>query len=127
MLLSTFNISQEWLVTIRKKYQEIGFIFANQTEKHDVRPLKYGEQTKKTVENHINSIPRVESHYVRAIGQREYFDEDLNLKKLYDMYFEWILINNDEDATVGSFRQYKEHFANQFNIGFFRGVLHSKK
>ncbi|KAK3928028.1 Halomucin [Frankliniella fusca] len=42
--------------------------------KHGKRPKKITEAQKETVRNHINSYPRIPSHYVRSRIKREYVD-----------------------------------------------------
>ena len=56
------------------------------------RPDKRGQHKKKVVQDselqlvmdHINSFPRVQSHYHRAKTSREYMEAKLNLAKMYD-------------------------------------------
>lgn len=50
---------------------------------------KISEQDKNFVREHINSIPRLESHYCRMRTNKEYFDTSFNFARLYELYTEW--------------------------------------
>ena len=53
------------------------------------RPITQGKHVKKktpeeqitAIKEHINSFPRVESHYCRAETHKEYLETDLSIKK----------------------------------------------
>ena len=64
---------------------------------------------------HINSIPRVESHYIRADSSREYFEGSLDLSTLYRMYVEKC---NSEKEAVAKKHVYETIFNTEFNTGF---------
>ena len=53
---------------------------------------------KEGVRRHINSIPRVESHYIRADSSREHFEGSLDLSTLYCMYVE--KCNSEKEAVA---------------------------
>lgn len=65
---------------------------------------------------HINSIPRVETHYVRASTSREFIKESLTIAELHRLYSSW-LKENFPDCQQATYRQYPGIF-NTFNIGF---------
>ena len=64
---------------------------------------------------HINSIPRVESHYLRNQTKREYFEGSLNIATLYRLYKEKCL---EEGAPYVKKSAYEHIFNTEFNIGF---------
>ena len=85
---------------------------------HSNRPKRIAEVTKQSVRDHINTIPRMESHYCRARTNKEYFEEGLNLRTLYDMYVQWMQIERP-DIIKGKEHLYREIFNYEFNIEFF--------
>ena len=46
-----------------------------------------GNKKGERVNQHINTIPRIESHYCRA--STEYLEADLSIRKMYALYYEW--------------------------------------
>ncbi|VEN35333.1 unnamed protein product [Callosobruchus maculatus] len=70
---------------------------------------------KDAVRSHINSIPRVESHYLRNQTSRDYFEGSLNISTLYRLYKEKCLENNSPYVKKS---MYEHIFNTEFNIGF---------
>lgn len=87
--------------------------------------LRQGKHPKKTipdieknyVREHINSIPRVESHYCRMRTNKEYFDTTLNFSRLYDLYKDWC---NEKNITPVKKSCYRNIFNYEFNIEFLK-------
>ena len=67
------------------------------------------------IKSHINSFPRVESHYCRKSSTKEYLEANLNLTKLYNEYEKHCESMNFVPATES---MYRHIFNTQFNIGF---------
>lgn len=63
------------------------------------------------VRNHINSFPRVESHYCRASTNKEYLESKLNITKMHKLYCE--LFPDPVKINV-----YRKIFETEFNIAF---------
>ena len=76
---------------------------------------KLAHRIKEGAREHINSIQRVVSHYIRADSSREYFEGSLDLSTLYCMYVE--KCNSDEDAVAKSMFT-KPHFTQNLTQGF---------
>ena len=84
-----------------------------------------GVNTKKVVQDselqlvrdHINSFPRVQSHYHRAKTSREYMEAKLNLAKMYDLYKEECRAKNQKPVKV---HVYRDVFNSDFNIAFMK-------
>jgi len=62
---------------------------------------------------HINSFPRVVSHYRRAKSSKEYLEPGLNLQKMYDMYKTWCELKQVQPVK---FNFYRTVFKTDFNI-----------
>ncbi|CAH0692027.1 unnamed protein product [Spodoptera exigua] len=67
--------------------------------------------------DHINSFPRLESHYCRKKSKRQYLDSKLSISKMYELYKEELVTAGEEPC---SFYVYKRIFGSQFNLSFFK-------
>ena len=77
---------------------------------------KTADDCRNLVREHINSIPRIESHYCRSTTKREYVEQSLNKAKLYRLYKEWVV--STRSATPVSEYVYGQIFDYEFNISF---------
>ncbi|XP_050298179.1 uncharacterized protein LOC126737353 [Anthonomus grandis grandis] len=69
------------------------------------------------VEDHINSFPKVESHYCRARTEKEYIDGSLSISSMYKFYKE--RCEQDQKPYVQE-PVYGKVFNIKFNISFFQ-------
>ena len=70
------------------------------------------------VREHIAMLPTMTSHYSRAKSSlRKYMDSSLSVKKLYDLYTDYIKTDHPDVEPV-SFNYYGNVFRLEFNIGF---------
>lgn len=69
------------------------------------------------VEDHINSFPRVSSHYCRARTEKEYIDGSLSVSLMYKFYKE-----KCEQDQIPFVKEpiYRKIFNTKFNISFFQ-------
>ena len=81
------------------------------------RKHKIAEEKVQAVRDHINSIPKVKSHYCRADTSKEYLDSSLNISKLYDLYKEQMA---KKDKSPVKLSYYREIFSTEFNPAFQR-------
>ena len=74
------------------------------------------------VRSHIESFPKIESHYCRASTNRHYLDSQLNIKKMYKLYIEKCEKNEEgfENVKKVHFQIYRKLFCDNFNISFFK-------
>ena len=119
MFLTTFGISNFWLTTIFKKIKRNNCISTDRRGKHGNCGNKISVQTTTSITDHINSFPRVESHYVRKKTNKEYLEENWSISSMHNAYKKW-LTDNKINCTPASFHQYSDVFNTQFNIGFFK-------
>ncbi|KAJ8940882.1 hypothetical protein NQ314_010545 [Rhamnusium bicolor] len=73
-------------------------------------------EVSKSVFDHINSIPRIESHYVRKDTNREFIDGGLTIAEMHRDYCEKRSASNQPSVT---YDYYATIFNIKFNIGFF--------
>lgn len=86
--------------------------------KHKNRPNKISDSRIQSVRNHINSIPKYQSHYSRSVNAgKYYFGCDLSISRLYEEYYlPWCTENNiDQPVSQDTYRRI---FCTEFNIGF---------
>jgi hypothetical protein len=73
-----------------------------------------------SVREHIRSLPRMESHYLRKDSQKEYLTSNVeSIAQLHEMYCDWMQINSPDVEKVATYRQYSDVFSLEFNIAFF--------
>lgn len=72
------------------------------------KPKKFTEEHRKQIIDHINQIPRCESHYSGAKTSREYLSSDLNVHRLYKA-FQTTNLN-----TLVTYKLYTKVFKQEF-------------
>lgn len=115
-LLNTLGIAQRTLRTvIEAKTSESGIAPTDQRGRHGNQP-KSDPEVLESVHQHINTVPRIESHYLRANTSREFIDGGLTLAALHRDYECQRRSAGKEAATL---YMYSQIFNTQFNISFF--------
>ena len=64
------------------------------------------------VRKHIESFPKIESHYCRAETKREYLESHLSIRKMFNEFKETNSANSIKEHT------YRKVFNEQYNLGF---------
>lgn len=111
--LGTLDISQrrvEWFHT--KKMNENKY--SDKRGKHPKRTVP--EHIRKSIKSHIDSFPRMPSHYCRAQTRKEYLEANLSLAKMYNLYVEKC---TQENAVPAKLHFYRLVFNSEYNIEFF--------
>lgn len=114
--VSTLAISNNTIDTVIKKTDERGFLEEEKRGKHSSHKTT-SEDEVQGIKDHINSFPRIESHYCRAGTSKEYIEGSLNISTMYKLYTEKCLEENDQAVK---FSIYRKIFSEEFNIGFFK-------
>ena len=83
--LDIFSVSVKKIQNIvaQKKTSNIGCVDRRLTH---IKKFKYTTADRTLVKNHINSLPRQESHYGRAKSNKEYLSPELNINRLYNSF-----------------------------------------
>lgn len=83
--LDIFSISGKKVQNIvnQKKAGNIGHVDGRLAY---VKKFKYNLDDRKSVQDHINSLPRDESHYGRGKSSKQYLSPELNISRLYMAY-----------------------------------------
>ncbi|XP_041357087.1 uncharacterized protein LOC121374176 [Gigantopelta aegis] len=84
--------------------------------------LRKGPPANKTPKNltedvirHINTFPRIESHYCRADTSKEYLEAGLNVKEMHRLYKTVCIEQNNKSVSL---YMYRHIFDTHFNMGF---------
>lgn len=116
MFLGTFDISDNQVATAQKKM--VGSP-NDKRGKNPHRPMPINVDLKKSVRDHINSLPKMPSHYVRQDSQKEYLVGSIeSVAQLHEMYTQW-MTENAPNVPNASYRQYNDIFNQEFNLSFF--------
>lgn len=84
----------------------------NKRGKHNVRPRKLGTDTLNLIHAHIKSFKSRGSHYSLHQSSKSYLPEELNIKKMFQMF-----IDLHPDVKV-SYETYRSIMEKDFNIAF---------
>lgn len=117
MFMDTLSITDRWLRTIKEKLSRKNYISPDRRGIIPEKRKTIPSATIQSIKDHINSVPRVESHYVRQDTAREFFEETLSITQLHKIYLEW-LPNQNPEIQAATYRQYADIFNNSFNIDF---------
>ncbi|XP_065650604.1 uncharacterized protein LOC136078738 [Hydra vulgaris] len=106
-----------WKQNVRKRLREAGADpdseVATSPKKGRNKKKFLPQETVQQICDHINSFPRVESHYNRANTKKEFLETELSLKKMFQLYKE---IHTNDHVTTES--KYRDIFNTKFNIAF---------
>uniref|UniRef100_A0A8D8QTT3 Uncharacterized protein n=1 Tax=Cacopsylla melanoneura TaxID=428564 RepID=A0A8D8QTT3_9HEMI len=111
---STFDVSEKFVRNILDRRNEAELFSPDKRGRHDPGN-KIPQEAREYIKEHINSIPKVPSHYCRANSSCEYFPSDLNLTKLYELYVDKC---SEDNVEKQKFWYYRDVFLSDFNIKF---------
>lgn len=112
---NTLGITDRPIRTVISKIDSRGILLEEKRGKHE-KHRKISDELTEGVKNHINSIPRIESHFLRKQTTREYIDGGKNLTDLYNDYKQICIENNLQFVMQHTYRKI---FNYNFNISFF--------
>ena len=75
------------------------------------------EETVEYVRKHIESFPKMESHYCRSSTKREYLAKNLSVAKMHDLYVEKVKGEGKKPVAI---HIYRKIFNTEYNLGFHR-------
>lgn len=112
--LKTLDIGQAVVYTVLEKTKENkGFLLGDQRGKTASRSTP--DDARDIIRRHIDTFPRIPSHYCRAQSQREYLDPHLSILKMYSLYTTWCKENGHQ---VQKEWLYRDVFLKSYNLGF---------
>lgn len=116
--MNTLAISDKSIRTVVKKNSGsiTGIQMQDNRGKHG-NQFKLDAALKDRAKEHINSIPRIESHYCRARSKREYIEGSRSIATLHRDYVDKC---KAEGKGYLSYKLYYNIFVNDFNISFWK-------
>ncbi|CAG9816980.1 unnamed protein product [Phaedon cochleariae] len=112
---STLDLNDRVIKTALSKKSESGVIEGELRGKHGNQPT-IDPQVRRSVIDFINSIPRIESHYLRAQTTREFICSD---KSLADLYRDYKILRENNGLPYATTSTFNRIFNTDFNISFF--------
>lgn len=112
--MATLDVNDRVIRTVLSK-KALGFVEIDKRGKHG-KHRKVDESIKQSVRDHINTIPRIESHYIRKNSSREFIDGG---KCIADLYTDYKKQCSEEGRPAVHYEMYSKIFNEEFNISFF--------
>lgn len=112
---STLDISNKAIKTALSKKSESGFIESDNRGRHCNHPT-IDPEIRQSVIDFVNTIPRIESHYLRAQTSREFISSD---KSLADIYRDYKGLRENDGLPAATSSTFHRIFNTEFNISFF--------
>lgn len=111
---NTLNITDRMIRTVVNKIDQNGFLGNDLRGRHDSHN-RVDPQLLQDIRDHINSIPRIESHYVRANTSKEFIDGG---KTITDLFRDFQERQIEKKKPFGKYCTFYNLFNTEFNIGF---------
>lgn len=111
----TLSISYKPIIKAHQKKNESTNVYNDEDQRGKFAPAnKLPDSVLISIKAHIDSFPRVDSHYCRKKSKRQYLNAKLNVTKMYELFKD-----KNPDVKV-SMQKYQEIFATQYNLSFFK-------
>lgn len=114
MFLNTLNISMQVLESAFKKIRNGDSQLLDERGRAKSGFKAVDIKITESVIEHINSFPRVESHYTRKDSNQDYLEEALTLSRMYALY----VVKTKEIGKIGKSIATKHHYYDVFNTRF---------
>lgn len=113
--MNTLDINGRVIQTVLEKRTDVDTITEDNRGKHG-KHKKLPAEVKEGVRKHIESIPRIESHYLRQQTSREFIDGGKTIADLHNDYKEECVKNG---KLYANYVLYAKIFNTEYNLGFF--------
>lgn len=113
---NTLGITPKMIRTVINKSKNNNYMEDDKRGKHN-QHKRVSDDLKNDIKDFINSIPRIESHYLRASTSREYISGG---KTIAELFRDFEKLQKEKSREAGKFNTFYEVFTTQFNIGFFQ-------
>ncbi|XP_052755623.1 uncharacterized protein LOC128202420 [Galleria mellonella] len=114
--IKTLDISDRVIRTVRSKIDEHGILAQDLRGQHN-NHARVDKQLLNDIKEFIDSIPRIESHYIRQYSTREYIDGG---KTISDLFRDFKVAQNENNKAAGRYCTFYKVFTQDYNISFFR-------
>ena len=95
--IKTLAISNAVVDTALNGRNCVGDFIGSDGRGHAPSKNKTGLRETRAIRSHIESFPRIESHYCRSSTTRHYLDQNLNITKMYRLFQEKCREGAEED------------------------------
>lgn len=112
---NTLGINDRPIRTVIEKTTETGIVETEKRGRHG-KQKSVGNDIIQSIKNHIESIPRIESHYLRQQSSREYIEGGKNIADLFRDYKKKC---EEDEIEAAEEHTYRRVFKQCFNISFF--------
>ena len=114
--MKTLDINRKTINYTLKKKKHGAFVATDMRGK-DPSVNKLDSCTVEIVKKHIESFPKMESHYTRKSSKKQYLAHDLNIKQMWKLY-----VKDCEKKGITSVKQsmYRKIFCENYNLSFFK-------
>ena len=113
---NTLDINDRNIRTVFEKKENTAIFDNDQRGRHKNHPTVDAEITD-GIKLHIDSIPKVESHYRRAETNRTYIDGS---KSLAEIHRDYVAKCKENNKPFGNYSLFYRIFTEQYNISFFK-------
>lgn len=110
--LALHGITGRRLQTIQEQLAHHGKVLPDLRGKHSNRPHALTDNTKSKIHEYLQSLRGRKSHYSLGKSDKIYLPEELNVKKLHELYTE----KNPENPV--SYHSFLKIFESEYNFGF---------
>ncbi|CAG9818119.1 unnamed protein product [Phaedon cochleariae] len=114
---NTLDINDRTIRTVQEKRNKVANILLEPDRRGKHGKHKTLDPTiREGIRQHINPIPRIESHYTRANTSRTFIDGS---RSLADIHRDYVSKCREKNELYGSYAIFQRVFTNEFNISFF--------
>ncbi|XP_074027858.1 uncharacterized protein isoform X1 [Leptinotarsa decemlineata] len=115
---NTLDINDRPIRTVFEKKDKLaGAVMAEDKRGKHGNQLKMNEAVRNRIIDHINRIPKIESHYTRKSTTKHYIEGG---KTITDIYNDYMNDCKRDNVTFSNFNYFYNIFTNDFNLGFFQ-------
>lgn len=112
----TLDISSRFVDRALSSIADTGVQQKDGRGRHTNRPTKVSDTARAEIRDHINSFPRVDSHYCRRDSRKEYLEGNLTITKMYQDYVAKVTSPESSKAPASKYIYTQE--LDQMNIAF---------
>ncbi|KAJ0169363.1 hypothetical protein K1T71_015247 [Dendrolimus kikuchii] len=117
MFINTISTGERIISTAWKKYDGEINVREDKRGKYEHKKRIIDDDMIRSVCDHVNSFPLVESHYVRQNSNKLYLEGVKSASRMFSLYCEWFDADKYGSKALTK-RQYRDILNANFNIGF---------
>lgn len=103
--LHTLDVTENVVKTALEKKNPVGLVEKHKTGIHPNRPHALTKEELLEINSHINSFPKVDSHYCRKTTKRQYLSPLLSIEEMYRLYVQQRQGKEGKTASLSSYKR----------------------